>query len=189
LETESYIIENCILGSNDARKHLYEKYKKKLMGISTRYCSNKEQAQDVLQESFIIIFTTIHKYKNSGSFEGWMSRIVINTAIKMNAKWETRKSKIEIEDLDLPDLNWHPIQKLGHDELLLLVQKLPAGYRTIFNLYAIDGYSHDEISKQLGIEVGTSKSQLSRAKSVLAKWIQLLEKKTFKYEQQRRKAN
>ena len=165
---------------------MYEKYKKKLMNIALRYCSSKEQAQDVLQESFIVIFTTIHKFKHIGSFEGWMSRITINTAIKMNQKWELRKSTATIDDFDLSDLSISPIQKLQHDDLLALVQNLPTGYRTIFNLYVIDGFTHEEISKLLNIKIGTSKSQLSRAKEILAKWIHSIEKKTFRYEQQRK---
>ncbi|HEY1046109.1 MAG TPA: sigma-70 family RNA polymerase sigma factor [Bacteroidia bacterium] len=186
METEIDIIQKCIKGDNTARKLLYEQYKKKLMGISSRYCNTKEQAQDVLQESFIVIFTTIHKYKHTGTFEGWMSRITINTAIKMNKKWDFRKSLTEINHIEIPDLSINPVQKLQHDDLLTLVQNLPTGYRTIFNLYVIDGYTHEEISNLLGISTGTSKSQLSRAKETLAKWIQVLEKKTFKYEQQRK---
>jgi RNA polymerase sigma-70 factor (ECF subfamily) len=186
LETESDIINGCLNGDNAAHKFLYDRYKRKLMGISSRYCSSREQAQDVMQESFIIIFTSIHKFTGKGSFEGWISRIVINTAIKMNRKWEFRRSSAEIETMDMPDIALDPLQKIQHEELLLLVQKLPTGYRTVFNMYVIDGFSHEEISDELGISVGTSRSQLSRARETLAKWIRTIEKKRiFNYEQHR----
>lgn len=146
------------------------------MGICSRYCSSRDHAQDVLQEAFISIFTGIDKYKGTGSFEGWMTRIVINTAITMNKKWDYRKVTGELEDLELAAPDLHPVEKLSHQELLQLVQQLPVGYRTVFNLFVIDGYSHDEIAETLKISTGTSKSQLSRAKDQLAKWIKLIEK-------------
>lgn len=165
------IVEGCIKEDEVFQKLLYERYKGKLMGVCLRYCNSHEQAQDSLQESFVSIFTSIRSFKGTGSFEGWMTRVTINTTIRHSQKWEYKKVDTEINSVDFQVDDIDPIQKMSYDELLGLVQNLPNGYRVIFNMYVIDGYTHKEIAKCLNISIGTSKSQLARAKRTLISWI------------------
>jgi len=162
------IIKGCIKEDPVAQKWVYDTYKRRFMGLCLRYSSSREQAQDILQESFIKIFTKISSYNSAGSFEGWMTRIVINTAIKLNQKWDYRKVQEDVLNYDSIDDAPDVIDNISQRELLEMVSQLPAGYRNIFNLYAIDGYKHNEIAEMLGISPGTSKSQLARAKAILA---------------------
>ncbi len=167
---EEELILQCIKGNRQAQEWLYQEHKNQLMGICRRYCSSKEQAQDVLQDSFVKIFTNINKFNNSGKLIGWMSRIVINTAIKNSKKWEYKKINDEIENYDT-QVHVEYLSNLSLKELLELVEKLPEGCKLVFNLFVIDEYTHLEISELLNISVGTSKSQLSRAKSLLCQQI------------------
>jgi len=166
------IIKGCKKGDPTAQKKLYDSYRSRFMGISLRYTSSRDQAQDVLQESFIKIFTKMSSFDSKGSFEGWMTRIVINTAISMNRKWDYRKTAEDIMEYDSIEETPDVVDHISHKELLEMVSQLPTGYRTVFNLYAIDGFTHPEISKMTGIAEGTSKSQLSRAKAILVAKIQ-----------------
>jgi RNA polymerase sigma factor (sigma-70 family) len=166
------IIKGCKKGDPLAQRKLYDSYKSRFMGMALRYTSSREQAQDVLQESFIKIFTKMGSFDSKGTFEGWMTRIVINTAISLNRKWDYRKVGDDIMEYDSIEEAPGVIDQISHKELLDMVSLLPTGYRTVFNLYAIDGFTHPEISKMTGIAEGTSKSQLSRAKAILAAKIQ-----------------
>lgn len=183
LSLEEDIIRACVRGQRYAQEWIYNEYKGYLMGICRRYCSSREQAQDVLQDSFIKIFLSINTYSGKGSFQGWLSRIVINTAIKQNNKWDYRRESNDVEIYDLPVSESAALEKLSLQELLMLIEKLPKGCRTIFNLYVIDGFSHEEIAELINISTGTSKSQLSRAKKLLIEkisQISLIEEKQSK---------
>lgn len=142
-----------------------------------RYAGSREHAQDILQEAFISILTKCKAYSGTGSFEGWMTRVVINTAITFNRKWEYRRSELPEEHEEWEAYQVPADLKLQEKELLAIVQQLPPGYRTVFNLYVVDGYSHDEIAEQLNISVSTSKTQLMKAKQRLTEWLGHMERK------------
>ena len=163
------LIEQCVNKDTKAQQELYKIFAPKLFGICLNYCSNKTIAEDIFQESFITIFNKIHQFKHNGSFEGWAKRITINTALQHYKKQQFHQPIVddmltgEPEEIDINNTN----TSLNH--LLELIQELPNQYRLVFNLYVLDGYSHAEISEALTISVGTSKSNLSRAKQLLRK--------------------
>lgn len=162
-----HIIAGCQRGEARAQKDLYEHFGSKMYGICLRYGGNEADAQDILQDGFLKIFEKIHQFENKGSFEGWMRRIFVNTALE---KYRGQYKVINIQD------GWREVQSNSYEdihsnittkELIKLVSDLSPKYRTVFNLYAIEGYSHKEISAKLGISEGTSKSNLSRARLIL----------------------
>jgi RNA polymerase sigma-70 factor (ECF subfamily) len=163
--TDKELIETCLKDNPIAQKMLYDTYSSVLFGICLRYSKNEEEAQDILQDSFIKIFTKLDTYQFTGSFEGWLKRIVTNTSI------EYYRKKISMEHLE--EIGFNPYLAVDSDrgleveELLKMIQELPEGYRMVFNMYAIDGYTHSEIATKLNISEGTSKSQLSRARAYL----------------------
>lgn len=168
------IISECQVGNKQAYELLYKKYYRILYGIAIRYCRTPFEADDILQESFIKIFENIKKYTPNGSFEGWMKRIVQNTAInhyRSNLKFNLN-SDITNEEYDLDDGSFESIfDTIETKEIITLLNQLPEGYRMVINLYCIDGHSHKEIAEILNITVGTSKSQLFKAKEYLKKTI------------------
>jgi RNA polymerase sigma factor (sigma-70 family) len=167
---EKSLIKRCLNRDPLAQKYLYDLYSKKLYGICLRYGQSDEEAQDILQDSFVKIFTKLDTFQNTGSFEGWMKRIVSNTAIEYYRK---RIDIVEVDEFTLsPYLSSQADTNLETEELLKLIQNLPDGYRIVFNMYAIEGYNHGEIALKLGISEGTSKSQYSRAKVYLQKKIE-----------------
>lgn len=164
------LVEGCLLNKRQAQYQLYELMSAKMFAVCMRYCSNKEYAQDILQEGFVKVFTNLDKFRWDGSFEGWVRRIFVNTAIEHFRK-ETKL--FPVTDNETALMYYPVIDDLNHqlelEDLLSLVQKLSTGYRTIFNLYVIEGYSHKEIAEMLKISEGTSKSQLARARYLLQK--------------------
>lgn len=142
------------------------------MGVCLRYCDNHEEAEDVLQNGFVNVFQNIESYRGSGSLEGWIRKIMVNTALTNIRKNKKLKQNIELESVEfmLPSSNYMS-ESFAAKDLLKIIQTLPTGFRTVFNLYAIEGYSHKEIGDMLGISEGTSKSQYSRAKAHLQKII------------------
>ncbi|AEH00387.1 RNA polymerase sigma factor [Lacinutrix sp. 5H-3-7-4] len=160
------LIKACKKNNLKAQSELYSKYKDSLYLLCLKYCKNVEEAEDNLQDSFISIFKSIKKYNNKGSFEGWMKRITINKAIDKYKK-ESFINVIINNDLLKDDIvEVEPIS-LSLDELLEAIQELPTRYRLVFNLYELDNFTHQEIAQLLSISVGTSKSNLHRAKSLL----------------------
>ena len=169
MSTEEQLIQECKKNKRKARNKLYKLYASKLLGICLRYTSNKSEAEDVLHDSFIKIFTKIDQYSGKGSFEGWMKRIVSNTAIQYlrdNAKSRLIFYQNNIEEIHLPEEEGE-IPTVDAKELMRIIQLLPDGYRIIFNMYVLEEMSHREIAKTLDISEGTSKSQLYRAKRYL----------------------
>lgn len=163
--TDKELIETCLKDNPIAQKMLYDTYSSVLFGICLRYSKNEEEAQDILQDSFIKIFTKLDTYQFTGSFEGWLKRIVTNTSIEYYRKKITRE---HLEEIGFnPYLAVDSDRGLEVEELLKMIQELPEGYRMVFNMYAIDGYTHSEIATKLNISEGTSKSQLSRARAYL----------------------
>lgn len=167
--TEREIIEK--LKANDVRvqKYLYEKYKSLFYAIALRYSSSKHEAKDILQDAFMKIFTKINTFEANGSLEGWMKRIVVNCAIN----YYRFSHRHFFEDIDELNEAHEPFDfnedDFTYEELIAAISSLPSGYRTIFNLYAIEGYKHKEISELLNITESTSKSQYHRAKLLLQK--------------------
>jgi len=149
-----------------------------MMGVCMRYAASRTDAEDILQMGFVKMFQKITYFKNEGSFEGWVRRIMVNTAIELYRKNVRLLHTVELEGVvEVDDAN--ALSQLAVKDLMQLVQNLPDGYRMVFNLYAIEGYSHKEIAEQLGISEGGSKSQLSRARNYLQEKIRKLEVPTY----------
>ncbi len=159
-----------------AKAQVYQLFASKLFALSLKYSRNKEDAEDVLQDSFITAFQKLELYSFKGSFEGWLKRIVINTALQ---KYREKSPLYLIKDETVTEDTTAILDesKLDLDFLLQLIQQLPDRYRLIFNLYVMDNFSHKEISEMLGISVGTSKSNLSRARLILKEKIELHQQK------------
>lgn len=167
-QTQQEIIDGCKELNPKYQKALVLKYSPLLMATSRRYVSDRAYAQDVLQEAFIKILRAFPKYESRGSLEGWMKKIVVNTALSYfdKACFKREFHGYETMPEEFGDPSIYP--KLAADELIALINQLPDGFRTIFNLYAVEGYSHKEIGELLGIEASTSRSQLARARKILA---------------------
>ncbi len=162
----SQLIEKCKQQDRIAQKQLYTQYKDKLFVLCLKYCKTRAEAEDNLQDSFVTIFQKITSYKGKGSFEGWMKRITINKAIDKYKK-EPFLDSIDNHQIDNNTQVDEEQTQVPLDKMLEFVQELPSRYRLVFNLYQLDGYSHQEISKKLSISIGTSKSNLHRAKIIL----------------------
>lgn len=166
--TEESLIKKCASGNALAQKTFYEKFAGKMMGISLRYTKDYEEAQDVMQDAFIKIFSKLADYEKKGSLEGWVRRIVVNTALDSYRKNKKRQKNVDVETVDyLLEDKTFIIEELNADDLLAVIKTIPAGYQMVFNLFAIEGYSHREIAEQLNITESTSKSQYSRARKLL----------------------
>jgi RNA polymerase sigma-70 factor (ECF subfamily) len=172
--TDIELIKGCIKEEAVCQKGLFNRYASSLLGVCNRYARNKEDAEDILQDAFIKIFNKINEYKGEGSFEGWMRRVVVNTALKKYtlSRYTKEISVEEVRDNNEIDFNDVPsFNHLTEKDLLALINRLPDGYRIVFNLYVIEGYQHDEIAHMLGIQPGTSRSQLVKARTLLQKEI------------------
>ncbi|WP_339905658.1 RNA polymerase sigma factor [uncultured Cyclobacterium sp.] len=165
------LIKGCLEGDRKSQRGLYELYSGKFLSICLRYIKDQDLAQDVLVEGFMKIFEKLDTYRQEGSFEGWMKKIMVTQALQTLRKNKKLLMEVDWDDKDHITSSNLVFGKIEADELLKLVASLPVGYRTVFNLYAIEGYSHREISNLLGISESTSKSQLSRARSLLQKQI------------------
>jgi RNA polymerase sigma-70 factor (ECF subfamily) len=170
--TEELIVEKCKAGDKKAFAFLYNTYAPKMLGVCFRYAKSREEAEDMLQEGFIKLFQKIDTFKGSGSFEGWMRRVIVNTAINYYKTQIKYNSTLNVENSDLTFVeNDHSENSSGSDipqnKLLEMIQQLPEGYKMIFNLYVMDGYTHQEISEILNISINTSKSQLFKARNML----------------------
>lgn len=165
-ERLEHIITSCKSGDRKAQRELYDHYAPLFFSIALRYMKQYEEAEDVLVMAFYKIFDKIDSYQHQGSFEGWMKRIVVNEALMQLRKKNNLNLAVEISDIDIPE-EANVIDELQYEELLNLLDELPTGYRTVFNLYVIEGYKHREIAEELGISINTSKSQLILAKKRL----------------------
>lgn len=162
--------EEYLRGTKEANELLYRHFAPKMYGVCLRFTGNPMDADDILQEGFIKIFTKIKNFRNEGSLEGWIRRTFINTAINFYRRNARNLRNDDLDDIELPDNSNEVIyDKLSREELLNLLQELPVGYRTVFNLNILEGYTHKEIGEMLGISDNTSKSQLTRARAILQK--------------------
>ena len=164
---ESDLITGCIEGNRRMQEILYNRFSSKMYGVCLRYASNAAEAEDILQEGFIKIFKKIDTFRSEGSFEGWVRRIFVNTAIEHFRRRKYLTPVTEKEENTIEGKYISVLDELAEQDILNLVQELSPGYRTVFNMYVVEGYTHKEIGDILGISEGTSKSQLSRAKVIL----------------------
>jgi RNA polymerase sigma factor (sigma-70 family) len=180
-DSEQQLIKGCIAGDRAFQTKLYDLFAARMMGVCLRYANNREEAEEILQEGFLRVFTYIGKFKGSGSFEGWIRKIMVNCALFRYRNKSNIKSVIirldatcyeAVSETDI-------VSNLEAKELLSLIQSLPAGYRMVFNLYVFEGYKHREIAEALEISEGTSKSNLSDARAFLKK--ALIPKKKLVY--------
>lgn len=170
LQTEKQLIKNCQKGVKASQYELVKRYSGMLMAVCRRYVRDEATAKDILQDSLILIFGNIGKYKPTGSFEGWMRTITVRCALSWLRKNSRTLNVIDPTAVESV-ISFDPkiYGQLGADDIIELIQKLPPGYRSVFNLYAIEGYSHKEIGELLNTTEGASRSQFSRAKKALQK--------------------
>ena len=182
MKSDEQIIVGCQQGKRKAYNQLFETYAPVMLGVCMRYCKNRIDAEDVLQDGFIKVFKQIHKFRFEGSFEGWVKRIMINAAIdnyQVNLKHAFHENLAEaVGDADSADFHSDDDlpeeMRIPHAKLMDMIQELPDGYRMVFNLYAIENYNHKEIASLLGISENTSKTQLLKARKALRKKIETL---------------
>jgi RNA polymerase sigma factor (sigma-70 family) len=168
---EEELIKGCLKRDRHAQQQLFDLHSSKMYGICYRYVRDAMEAEDILITAFAKIFERIAQFKSEGSFEGWIRRIIVNEALTHLRKARTMYLETDLEQADRePDYS-QLSDHLEAEDLMNMIQQLPAGYRVVFNMYAIDGYSHKEIAEQLGISENTSKSQLSRARVYLQKML------------------
>jgi RNA polymerase sigma-70 factor (ECF subfamily) len=167
------LIRDCLKGKPAAQKELYAQFADSMLGLCYRYTKTMADAEDVLQEGFVKVFRYLHQYKHEGELGAWVRRIMVNTAINY-----LKRNRYYQADLSFKDPGLHPVSSdnpellMNARELADLIRQLPPGYQTIFNLHAVEGYSHVEIGKMLGISNVTSRSQYSRARALLITWLE-----------------
>ncbi len=165
--SEIEIITGCLKGQVNYQKILYERYAPKMFGVCLRYARSRDDAADMLQEGFVKVFTKLDQFQFQGSFEGWVRRIMIHTALRA---YQRQRFDQEISGYEhMPEVSVHPdaISNLSESELIGMINRLPEGYKTVFNLVAIEGFSHAEAGEMLGIQESTSRSQLTKARKLL----------------------
>ena len=172
IPSESDLIKGCIEGNPEMQKLLYDQFSSKMYGVCLRYAENTEDASDVMQESFIKVYKSLPKFRGEGSFEGWIRRIFINTSIEHFRRKVKLYNVTEVQENTIEDTELDALDSLETKDILKIVNELSPGYKQVFNMHVIEGYSHKEIADVLGITEGTSKSQLARAKGVLKKIIE-----------------
>ncbi|MDF2157202.1 sigma-70 family RNA polymerase sigma factor [Algoriphagus sp. CAU 1675] len=165
--TETGLIKACLKGDRSAQRHLYDCYSGKFLAICIRYLKDREHAEDVMIEGFMKIFEKLPQFQAKGSFEGWMKRIIVTQALMTLRSHRHLMMEVNTEDEAMYADQHYELSHLETADLMDMVESLPVGYRTVFNLYAIEGYSHQEIAELLGITESTSKSQLNRARNSL----------------------
>jgi RNA polymerase sigma factor (sigma-70 family) len=163
---EDELIEGCRKENRASQKALYDRYCRKMLVVCMRYSKSTAEAEDVLQEGFVKVFNGIKNFRKESKLETWITRIMVNTALNVQRKKLYLFPMVDVEEINLPDVEVS-ISGIHFAQLLELIQSLPHGCQIVFNMFAIEGYSHKEIADQLGISEGTSKSQFARAKSLL----------------------
>jgi len=171
---EDKLIKKVLEGDKRSQKAFYQKFAPKMYGVALRFARDKDEANDMLQEGFVKVFSKLEFYRGDGSLEGWIRRTIVNTAINIYKRDLKHQPSRDLDTVMIFEKNKEasPIEQMSVKELLGQIKKLPDGYRTVFNLYVVDGYSHKEIANMLDITENTSKSQLSRARAYLQKRIQ-----------------
>ena len=167
------LVNECLKGNSRAQKALFDKFAPKMLSVCLRYMKNPEKAEDALQDGFIKVFTNLLNFNNSGVLEGWIRRIIVNTCLDELKKNKKLLLNVSVEEVEYKlESNDFVQEQMMADDLMKLIQDMPAGYRVIFNMFAIEGYAHQEIATQLGISESTSKSQYLRARAYLKQRIE-----------------
>ena len=169
--SEAQLIEGCLKKDRRFQEEFYARYSSKMLAVCARYTRSTGEAEDILHEGFIKAYGKLNKFRGNGSLEGWVRRIMVNTALENFRRNKHLQIVDEVNENDDLQMEAKALSNMSADEILRLIQKLPAGFKIVFNLYALEGYSHKEIADELGISVGTSKSQLSRARAALQEMI------------------
>ena len=165
---EQDLIKNCLTGNQRAQKTLFDSFAPKMMGVCLRYMKNVEQAEDALQDGFVKVFSKLNLYKGDGSLEGWVRRVIVNTCLDQIRKQAKFNMNVPMDDVQyMIEHDGLIIEGLGEKDLIKMINEMPDGYRVVFNMFAIEGYSHREIADKLGVSENTSKSQYSRARGYL----------------------
>jgi RNA polymerase sigma factor (sigma-70 family) len=172
LEDFREIIDACLSGDHRAPEKLYRKLAPKMFGVCLRYSKDNHEAEDNLQEGFITVFSKLKDFRHEGSFEGWVRRIMINISLDRYRRKQQLYLVPEFKKIDIPTGEEEVMNNLPVEELVKVIQELPPRYRMVFNLFVMEGYSHNEISRELGISEGASKSDLSRAREILRSKLQ-----------------
>ncbi|MFT5513102.1 MAG: RNA polymerase sigma factor (sigma-70 family) [Bacteroidia bacterium] len=172
MSSDEELVKQCIKNSREAQKMLFEKYASKMMGICLRYTANHEDAKDILQDGFVKVFTQLEKFEFKSTLQTWMSRVFTNLAINKVTRGEAKYSYVDIDDqvgltYEETDEDLGKWGGLTPAQVMTYVRALPEIYRVVMNMYAVDGFSHQQIADKLGITVGSSKSRLSRARILL----------------------
>ena len=176
-ENPEELLRMSMKGDRKSQEKLYRQFYGFAMGVCMRYTKNREEALEVVNDSFLKVFTKGEQFDSKYPFKAWFRRIIVNTALDFYRSQQKHYFHENIEEAyEVSSNDSSPLSQLNHEELIEMVQQLPTGYRMVFNLFVIDGYSHEEIGNQLGISVGTSKSNLSRAREVIRKMILKTEK-------------
>ena len=161
------LVQGALSADEKCKKRLYEMFSSKMYAVCLRYASNRDDARDLLQEGFIKVFQNLQRYRGEGSFEGWIRRIVVNTCLEYIRRTVKDQYRTDLADAEDIHFDAHIYEGLQVEVIMEAIQALAPGYRTVFNLYVIEGYSHKEIAAMLNINENTSKSQLARARGVL----------------------
>jgi RNA polymerase sigma factor (sigma-70 family) len=176
---EKELVTGCLRGDNASQKKLFEIFSAKMYAVCLRYASEYNLAQDFLQDGFVRVYSKLHQFRFEGPLEGWMRRIFVHTAIEHFRKQKMQLEEISEEAYQLKDSYNETLSKLNMQDLLTLISKLPNGYRTVFNMYVLEGYSHMEIAANLGISESTSKTQLRKARLLLIEKLNTLNQKSL----------
>lgn len=175
---ETTLVNECLKGSPKAQKTLFEYFAPRMMGVCLRYLKEEERAQDALQDGFVKVFSKLKDYKNEGVLEAWIRRVMVNTCLDQLRRDSKFKDSISVDDIGYKlEHQDYIAEKLMAEDLMKMVQNMPNGYRVVFNMYAIEGYSHQEIAEHLGVTESTSKSQYLRARAYLRERIEKKEVK------------
>lgn len=174
--SEQDIIQGCLRGSAQCQRALYERFAGKMYAVCLRYARSSADAADILQEGFLKVFSKLDQFQFQGSFEGWIRRIMVNTALRTYQKQRFDNESSGYERLPEAPVDPDAIATLSEAELMNLIKQLPEGYRVVFNLVAIEGYSHAEVAEALGIQESTSRSQLTKARRWLCEQVEALHK-------------
>lgn len=170
------LIESCREGDRTAQKVLYERLAPRMFPVCIRYIGDREAAEDVLQDGFVTLFTRLDSYKGEGSFEGWARKIFVTTALMELRRKDALKMSDELDVVrGMKSETVSQLQSIGYKDLMNLITQLPPGFRTVFNLYAVEGFTHKDIGEMLGISETTSRTQLSRARAWLQNKIKEIE--------------
>ena len=175
--TDQELANGCLKGQRESQQMLWKLYARKMMSVCLRYCDSREEAEDVMQDGFVKVFEKIGQWQGSGALGGWIRTIMVNTALtylRSRNKWRNSVDLDAAEELDAEEVD--AVSKMNETSLLNLIEKMPTGYRTVFNLFAIEGYGHQEIAEAMGISESTSKTQFHKAKNWLKKNLIILER-------------